>query len=87
MIRGRGSLPPSRPDPVGRVRHDGGGRHDGGAVGITEGQKRDLPFHGLDGLSADQKVSHLYAVRLTDRPAARGSESVRGDGFRESLFR
>jgi hypothetical protein len=56
-------------------------------IEVTRGRKHDPSFHDLDDLSADEEVSHLYAMYLTDRLAACGSKSVRSNGLCESLFR
>ena len=65
----------------------GGVTHDGGAVEITEGQKHGLRLFDADDPPHDEKGWPLYAVRLTYRMAICGSESVRGNGFCEGLFR
>ena len=58
-----------------------------GGIEVPKGRKNSLSFHDLDGLSADEKFWPFYDVRLTDRLAACGFESVRGNGFCQILFR
>ena len=62
-------------------RNDRPGSYDGG-IEVTEGQK-----HGPHLYDAYEKGWPLYAVRMDDRLAARGSKRARGDGSCESSFR